>query len=77
MKLVRTDQGYLLPVPQDVVDALDLHEGDEVDLKRMPVSDDRAAAQDASVEIGLQIIRRFRGSIPADFRFDRDENDAR
>jgi antitoxin MazE len=64
-------------IPADVVRELGLKEGDSIDLRR---------AEDGALEIvteqerrrqALETLRKFRGSLPADFKFDREEAHAR
>lgn len=64
-------------IPADVVRELGLKEGDTIDLRR---------AADGALEIvteqerrrqALETLRKFRGSLPADFKFDREEAHAR
>ena len=64
-------------IPADVVRELGLKEGDIIDLRR---------AADGALEIvteqerrrqALETLRKFRGSLPADFKFDREEAHAR
>lgn len=64
-------------IPADVVRELGLKEGDAINLRR---------AADGALEIvteqerrrqALETLRKFRGSLPADFKFDREEAHAR
>lgn len=64
-------------IPADVVRELGLKEGDSIELRR---------AEDGALEIvteqerrqqALAMLRKFRGSLPADFKFDREEAHAR
>lgn len=64
-------------IPADVVRELGLKEGDSIDLRR---------AADGALEIvteqerrrqALAVLRTFRGRMPADFKFNREEIHAR
>jgi antitoxin MazE len=63
-------------LPAAVVEALGLREGDDVEIV---VADERRfeiRRKPSSREL-LQRLRRFRGRLPADFRFDRGEANER
>ena len=59
-----------------VVETLDLQEGDEIEIH---VADARAfaVARKPGREELLKGLRAFRGRLPADWKFDRDEANAR
>ena len=59
-----------------VVEALELKEGDDIEIH---VADARAfaVARKAGRDELLKRLRAFRGRLPADFKFDRDEANAR
>jgi len=59
-----------------VVDALALKEGDDI---QIDISDARAfsVSRKPDREELLRRLREFRGRLPADFKFDRDEANAR
>jgi antitoxin MazE len=63
-------------LPASVVEALNLKEGDEIEVH---VAGERAfgIARDQSHELALQRIRAFRKTLPADWKFDRDEANSR
>jgi antitoxin MazE len=76
MQLSKWGNSLAIRIPASVVEALDLKEGDDIDvlvrdaqtfeLKRKPTPKDLLAR-----------IRKFRGKLPDDFKFDRDEANAR
>ena len=74
MRIAKTEKGWSIEVPANVAANLQLRDGEdvEVDIQRMP-------ALPASEEGGLaaRAIRSLAGSFPADFKFDRDEANAR
>jgi antitoxin MazE len=63
-------------LPAAVVEALELTEGDEIEIH---VADARelVVARKPGREALLKRLRTFRGRLPADFKFDRDEANAR
>lgn len=76
MQVARWGNSLAIRLPVSVVRALDLREGDEVSLD---VAGERAIVVEKSpapAEL-LSRLRALRGSLPADFRFDRLEANAR
>jgi antitoxin MazE len=63
-------------LPAAVVDALELKEGDEIEIH---VADERefGVSRKPGREELVKRLRTFRGRLPADFKFDRDEANAR
>jgi antitoxin MazE len=59
-----------------VVEALELKEGDDIEIR---IADRREleVVRKPSREELLKRLRAFRGRLPADFKFDRDEANAR
>lgn len=72
MKVAKWGNSLAIRIPRDVVDALGLGEGDEVALQR---SDDRTLviSRVMSRAEAIEGLRAYRGRLPADFKFDRDE----
>lgn len=76
MQVARWGNSLALRLPASVVKVLDLKEGDDVTI---------VAAGDRTLEIErkptpaelIARLRKFRGSLPADFKFDRLEANAR
>jgi len=63
-------------LPATVVEVLDLKEGDDIEVY---VADDReliVSRKPGRAEL-LKRLRQFRGRLPADFKFDRDDANAR
>lgn len=76
MRVSRWGNSLAVRLPSSLVDALDLKEGDEVDLEiagRAAWGVDKRFSRDEA----LALLKSFRGDVPADFRFDRDEANAR
>lgn len=71
MKVAKWGNSLAVRLPAAVVEALELAEGDEIEL----VAEDSrtlAVSRKPGVEEMLHRLRRFRGRLPADFRLDRD-----
>ena len=77
MQVAKWGNSLAVRIPADVVRALELKEGDDVDLVR--IDEDKLAiiTERQRREAALQTLRGFRGSLPADFKFDREEANAR
>ncbi len=75
MKVAKWGNRLALRLPAAVVEALDLHEGDDIEF---PVSDTGAigVARKADKAELLERLRAYRGRLPEDFKFDRDEANA-
>lgn len=76
MKLAKWGNSLAVRLPAAVVEALDLTEGDEVEIDVVGARHlEVRRAEDAAAI--LTRLRKFRGRLPADFRFDRLEANAR
>lgn len=76
MRVVKFGSGLALRLPDNVVDTLNLKEGDDVEIH---VKDDRRFEVRKTVdeEEVLIRLRKFRGKLPANFIFNRDEANCR
>ncbi len=76
MQVAKWGNSLAVRLPAAVVEALQLEEGDEIEIQ---VADERvfAVARKPGREDWLKRLRAFRGRMPADFKFDRDEANAR
>lgn len=72
MQVAKWGNSLAVRLPAAVVQALDLKEGEEIELH---VLGERAleVSRKSPPEALLKRLRRLRGSLPADFRFDRLE----
>ncbi len=76
MRVSKWGNSLAVRLPTSVVVALELHEGDDIEIQ---------VAGKRRFQIGkkpdqqalLKRLRKFRGQLPADFHFDRDEANAR
>lgn len=78
MRVAKWGNSLAVRLPADVVEALGLKEGDQVDFNADP-------ATSYSVEVirrmtkgeAMEKLRALRGIMPADYKFDRDEANER
>jgi antitoxin MazE len=76
MQVSKWGNSLAIRLPAGVVEALELKEGDDIEV-RVAGSRILDVEKKPSPEEWLQRMRRLRGLIPADFKFDRDEANAR
>ncbi len=76
MQVAKWGNSLAVRLPAAVVEALALKEGDEIEIY---VEDDRnfAVSRKPSRDALLKRLRSFRGRLPPDFKFDREEANAR
>ena len=76
MRVAKWGNSLAVRLPAALVEALKLREGDEIEVH---VADARelAVARKPGREELLARLRAFRGRLPADFKFDRDEANVR
>jgi antitoxin MazE len=76
MRVAKWGNSLAIRLPASVVETLELKEGDQVEVH---VVGDRAfdIARDRSRERVLARIRAFRKALPPDWKFDREEANAR
>jgi antitoxin MazE len=76
MRVAKWEDGLVVRLPEAVVDRLGLKEGDDVEIR---VAGARALeVQRVTVPREmLARLRKYRGRLPAGFRFDRQEADGR
>lgn len=75
MKITRTPTGWTVDVPDDVAAALGVKDGDEVELTRRAPPKMALTPEEREEAIGR--MRSLRITLPADYRFDREEANAR
>jgi antitoxin MazE len=76
MQVSKWGNSLAIRLPATVVKALKLREGDDIEVI---ISDERVfqLRKKPGREDYLLRLRQFRGKLPADFKFDRDEANAR
>jgi antitoxin MazE len=76
MKDAKWGNSLAVRLPAIVVEALKLKEGDEIEIHVAGARQFSVARKPSREEL-LKRLRAFRGRLPADFKFDRDEANAR
>ncbi|MEQ8347581.1 MAG: AbrB/MazE/SpoVT family DNA-binding domain-containing protein [Sneathiellaceae bacterium] len=76
MQVARWGNSLAVRLPAAVVEALGLKEGDEIEI-HLDGARDFSVARKPDRAALLARLRRFRGRLPEDFHFDRDEANAR
>jgi len=76
MQVAKWGNSLAIRLPAAIVKLLQLKEGDEIEIR---VADAREfdVSRKLSREELLKRLREFRGSLPPDFKFDREEANAR
>ncbi|HBR1079919.1 TPA: AbrB/MazE/SpoVT family DNA-binding domain-containing protein [Klebsiella quasipneumoniae subsp. quasipneumoniae] len=76
MQVAKWGNSLAVRLPASVVEALELREGDDIEII---VEDPRtfAISKKPGDEARLAKLRAFRGKLPADFKFERDEANER
>jgi antitoxin MazE len=72
MQVSKWGNSLAVRLPAAVVEALDLKEGDDIEISVAGKRDFRVA-RDRSKEKALAQLRQMKWSFPTDFRFDREE----
>jgi antitoxin MazE len=76
MQVAKWGNSLAVRLPAAVVEALELREGDEIEIHIEDARSLKVARKPGREEL-LKRLRTFRGRLPADFKFDRDEANAR
>lgn len=76
MQVAKWGNSLAVRLPAAVVEALGLKEGDEIEI-HVADATEFAVARKPGREDLLKRLRAFRGRLPADFIFDRDDANAR
>lgn len=76
MKVSKWGNSLAVRLPAAVVEALDLKEGDEIQIRAVDAADFEVARKPTRQAL-LERLRQFRGRLPEDFVFDRDEANGR
>ena len=76
MQVSKWGNSLAIRLPASVVEALKLHEGDDIEVI---IADERVfkVRKKPDKEAILTRLRQFRGKLPTDFKFDRDDSNAR
>jgi len=76
MQVAKWGNSLAVRLPASVVTALGLEAGDEIEITVAGLRDMRVSRKESTRD-ALKALRRFRGVMPADFKFDRDEVNSR
>jgi antitoxin MazE len=76
MQVSKWGNSLAIRLPASVVNALELHEGDDIEVRIADLRIFGLKKKPGSEEF-LARLRTFRGTLPADFTFDRDDANAR
>ncbi len=76
MKVAKWGNSLAIRLPASVVEALELKEGDDIDLHVAGEGGLEVTRKPTRQEL-IERLRKFRGMLPDDFKFDRDEANAR
>ena len=76
MKIAKWGNSLAVRLPASVVEALELQEVDDVELHAEGARNLRIAPKPTQERL-IERLRKYRGSLPADFKFDRDEANER
>jgi len=76
MKVAKWGNSYGIRIPKDVLRALDLKEGDEVEVKRTSEGELEISRAQRRSKVAEEF-SKFRWELPVDYKFDRDEANAR
>ena len=76
MQVSKWGNSLAIRLPASVVEALKIHEGDDIEVV---IADERVfeVRKKPGKEAILARLRQFRGKLPTDFKFDRDDANAR
>ena len=72
MRVSKWGNSLAVRLPRTVVDALNLKEGDEIEIS-VASKREFKVARDRSKEKAVEQLRQMRWSFPADFKFNREE----
>lgn len=76
MQVAKWGNSLAVRLPAAVVEALELKEGDDIEIRVADAREFTVARKPGRAEL-LKRLRAFRGRLPADFTFDREEANAR
>ncbi len=76
MRVSKWGNSLAVRLPNTVVEALELQEGDEIELHAVAPRDLDVVRRPTQKEL-VEALRKYRGLLPADFKFDREEANAR
>ena len=75
MKVAKWGNSLAVRIPKGVAEALQLREGSDVEI--IPLSPALGLTRPMTREEAILSLRQFRGTMPADFKFNREEANER
>jgi len=76
MRVAKWGNSLAIRLPATVVEALDLKEGDDVEIRAADSREFDVARKPSTDEL-IARLRKYRGLLPADFKFSREEANER
>jgi antitoxin MazE len=76
MRIAKWGNSLAVRLPAAVVEALELKEGDNIEVRVLDAHELAVSRKPDRMQV-LERLRELRGSLPADWKFDRDEANAR
>lgn len=76
MQIAKWGNSLAVRLPAAVVDALELKEGDDIEIRVLDARELAVSRKPDRKQL-LERLNAFRGRLPADWKFDRDEANAR
>ena len=76
MQVAKWGNSLAIRLPSSVVEALDLKPGDDIEVEVLGDRQFAVARKPGRAQL-LERLKAFRGRLPVDWRFDRDEANAR
>jgi antitoxin MazE len=76
MKIAKWGNSLAVRLPASLVEALNLKEGDDIEIRAADWRELDVASKPTRADL-IQRLRTFRGRLPADFKFHRDEANGR
>jgi len=76
MRIAKWGNSLAIRLPAIVVEALELKEGDDIELRAVQPGDLEVSKRPTKKEL-IERLRKYQGLLPADFKFDREEANAR
>jgi antitoxin MazE len=76
MRVAKWGNSLAIRLPSIVVEALELKEGDDVEIRAVGRGELHVAKKPDREEL-IARLRKYRGLLPADFKFDREEANER
>lgn len=76
MQVSKWGNSLAIRLPASVIKALELREGDDIEVVVADAKTFQVRRKPEREDL-LRRLRRFRGKLPADFKFDRDDANAR